>query len=104
MDVMYNDSITGKGKRRWYFFQLTEKKKVTAYMSPVADTTVDNDLSLYKLDTATGNLTEVASSQNPAAMYELLSRGGHLPALRRGLRRRNHQPVLFPRASVGHLR
>ena len=73
MDVMYNDSITGKGKRRWYFFQLTEKKKVTAYMSPVADTTVDNDLSLYKLDTATGNLTEVASSQNPAAMYELLS-------------------------------
>lgn len=73
MDVMYNDTITGKGKRRWYFFQLTEKKKVTAYMSPVADTTVDNDLSLYKLDTATGNLTEVASSQNPAAMYELLS-------------------------------
>ena len=73
MDVMYTDSITGKGKRRWYYFQLTEKKKVTAYMSPVADATVDNDLDLYKLDTTKGTLSVVAQSQNPASNYELLS-------------------------------
>ncbi len=73
MDVMYTDSITGKGKRRWYYFQLTEKKKVTAYMSPVADATVDNDLDLYKLDLTNGTLSVVAQSQNPAATYELLS-------------------------------
>lgn len=73
MDVMYNDSITGKGKRRWYYFQLTEKKKVTAYMSPVADVTVDNDLDLYKLDTTNGTLSVIAQSQNPSSHYELLS-------------------------------
>ncbi len=73
MDVMYTDSITGKGKRRWYYFQLTGKKKVTAYMSPVADATVDNDLDLYKLDTTNGTLSVIAQSQNPASHYELLS-------------------------------
>ena len=73
VDVLYKDTVSGKGKRRWYFFQLAEKKKITAYMSPVADAAVDNDLELYKLDTATNQLTRVAQSQNPAGMYELLS-------------------------------
>ena len=73
MDTLYSDSITGKGKRRWYFFQLTDKKKITLYMSPTADTSVDNDLVLYTLDTSTGVLTEVARSQNGPATYELLS-------------------------------
>ena len=73
MDTLYSDSITGKGKRRWYFFQLTDKKKITLYMSPTADTSVDNDLVLYMLDTSTGVLTEVARSQNGPATYELLS-------------------------------
>ena len=73
VDVLYKDTVGGKGKRRWYFFQLAEKKKITAYMSPVADAAVDNDLELYKLDTATNQLTRVAQSQNPAGMYELLS-------------------------------
>ena len=73
MDTLYSDSITGKGKRRWYFFQLTDKKKITIYMSPTADTSVDNDLVLYTLDTSTGVLTEVARSQNGPATYELLS-------------------------------
>ena len=73
VDVIYKDAISGKGKRRWYFFQLAEKKKITAYMSPVADASVDNDLELYKLDTAANQLTRVAQSQNPAGMYELLS-------------------------------
>ena len=72
-DILYSDSISGKGVRRWYYFQLTEQKKITLYMSPVADTSVDNDLVLYQLDTATGNLTEIARSQNGAACYELLS-------------------------------
>ena len=73
MDTLYSDSITGKGKRRWYFFQLTDKKKITLYMSPTADTSVDNDLVLYTLATSTGVLTEVARSQNGPATYELLS-------------------------------
>ena len=73
MDTLYSDSITGKGKRRWYFFQLADKKKITLYMSPTADTSVDNDLVLYTLDTSTGVLTEVARSQNGPAVYELLS-------------------------------
>lgn len=73
MDTLYSDSIAGKGKRRWYFFQLTDKKKITLYMSPTADTSVDNDLVLYTLDTSTGVLTEVARSQNGPATYELLS-------------------------------
>ena len=73
MDTLYSDSITGKGKRRWYFFQLTDKKKITLYMSPTADASVDNDLVLYTLDTSTGVLTEVARSQNGPATYELLS-------------------------------
>lgn len=72
-DILYSDSISGKGVRRWYYFELTEQKKITLYMSPVADTSVDNDLVLYQLDTATGNLTEIARSQNGAACYELLS-------------------------------
>ena len=57
-DTIYSDSISGQGKRRWYFFQLAERKKITLYMSPTSDTTVDNDLILYKLDTATGALTD----------------------------------------------
>jgi hypothetical protein len=73
MDVLYTDSITGQGQRRWYVFQTTTQKKITAYMSPANDLTVDNDLSLYRLDTSTGYLTVVAESQNPAAVYELLS-------------------------------
>lgn len=73
MDTLYSDSITGKGKRRWYFFQLADKKKITLYMSPTADTSVDNDLVLYTLDTSTGVLTEAARSQNGPATYELLS-------------------------------
>ena len=72
-DTIYSDSISGQGKRRWYFFQLAERKKITLYMSPTSDTTVDNDLILYKLDTATGALTELARSQNGPATYELLS-------------------------------
>jgi len=70
---MYRDAISGKGQRRWYFFQTTAKKKITVYMSPVADASIDNDLALYKLDTSNGQLTCVAQSQNPAARYELLS-------------------------------
>ena len=73
MDTLYSDSITGKGKRRWYFFQMTDKKKITLYMSPTADASVDNDVVLYTLDTSTGVLTEVARSQNGPAVYELLS-------------------------------
>lgn len=72
-DTLYSDTITGKGKRRWYYFQLTEHKKITLYMSPVNDASVDNDLVLYSLDTTTGTLTEIARSQNGAAKYELLS-------------------------------
>ena len=72
-DTLYSDNITGQGKRRWYFFQLTDKKKITLYMSPTANTSVDNDLVLYTLDTSTGVLTEVARSQNGPATYELLS-------------------------------
>ena len=63
-DTIYSDSISGQGKRRWYFFQLAERKKITLYMSPTSDTTVDNDLILYKLDTATGALTELARSSH----------------------------------------
>lgn len=73
METMYRDAISGKGQRRWYFFQTTAKKKITVYMSPVADASIDNDLALYKLDTSNGQLTCVAQSQNPAARYELLS-------------------------------
>lgn len=71
-DVFYQDSISGAGVRRWYYFELTEKKKITLYMSPENDGTIDNDLALYRLDTTTGQLTEVAKSQNNAGAYELL--------------------------------
>ncbi len=72
-DTVYTDSITGVGKRRWYYFQVAERKKVTVYVSGCSDHTVDNDLSLYSLDTSTGQLSQLAISQNKAGMYELLS-------------------------------
>ncbi len=70
---MYSDSISGQGQRRWYCFEVTEKAKITLYMSPEANAAIDNDLALYSLDASTGVLTVVAESQNPAGMYELLS-------------------------------
>ncbi|MDE6293025.1 MAG: hypothetical protein K2L88_00180, partial [Clostridiales bacterium] len=70
---LYRDSISGQGQRRWYCFEVTEKAKITLYMSPEANAAIDNDLALYSLDASTGVLTVVAESQNPAGMYELLS-------------------------------
>lgn len=72
-DTVYTDSITGAGKRRWYYIQVEEKKKVTVYVSGSSDHTVDNDLSLYSLDMSTGQLSQLAISQNKAGMYEVLS-------------------------------
>lgn len=48
-NTVYNDSVTAANQQRWYAFQLTEKKKITLYMNPVADTTIDNDLYLYQI-------------------------------------------------------
>jgi len=72
-ETYYNDSIATKGDQRWYNFQITEKKKLTVYMSPVADATVDNDLYLFKLNTTTYQLEAVSQSKNNAGVYELLS-------------------------------
>lgn len=72
-ETYYNDSIAAQGDQRWYNFQITEKKKLTVYMSPVADTTVDNDLYLFKLNTTTYSLEAVSQSKNNTGMYELLS-------------------------------
>ncbi len=72
-ETYYNDSIAVKGDQRWYNFQITEKKKLTVYMSPVVDTTVDNDLYLFKLNTTTYQLEAVSQSKNNAGVYELLS-------------------------------
>ncbi|MDF2564017.1 MAG: hypothetical protein K0Q53_412 [Massilibacillus sp.] len=72
-ETYYNDSIAAKGDQRWYNFQITEKKKLTVYMSPVADATVDNDLYLFKLNTTTYQLEAVSQSKNNADIYELLS-------------------------------
>ncbi|TCS82061.1 PPC domain-containing protein [Pectinatus cerevisiiphilus] len=72
-NTLYTDSITAKGDQRWYAFQLPAEKKLTLYMAPVADTTVDNDLFLYKFDQTNGSVTVVAQSRNKAGMYELLS-------------------------------
>ena len=69
----YIDTISGAGVRRWYYFQLTDQKKISIYMSPENDSTIDNDIALYSLDTTTGQLTLIAESQKPAAQYELLS-------------------------------
>ncbi|WP_196601363.1 PPC domain-containing protein [Pectinatus frisingensis] len=71
--TLYTDSISAKGDQRWYAFQLTAEKKLTVYMSPVADTAVDNDLYLYKFDQTNSSVTVVAQSRNKAGMYELLS-------------------------------
>lgn len=73
LETLYTDSISAVNEQRWYNFQITAKKKLTAYMSSVAVATIDNDLMLYKLDTSTYNLNLVSKSQNKAGMYELLS-------------------------------
>lgn len=72
-DTLYSDAIGAPGDQRWYNFELTAQKKLTVYMSPVADTTIDNDLQLYKLDTATYMLNLVSESKNYAGIYEQLS-------------------------------
>lgn len=73
LETLYTDSISAVNEQRWYNFQITAKKKLTAYMSSVAVATIDNDLMLYKLDTSTYTLNLVSKSQNRAGMYELLS-------------------------------
>lgn len=55
--------------------QLTAEKKLTVYMAPVADISVDNDLYLYKFDQVSSSITVAAESKNKAGMYELLSYG-----------------------------
>lgn len=72
-NTVYNDSVTAANQQRWYAFQLTEKKKITLYMNPVADTTIDNDLYLYQFNQANSSITAVAMSRNNAGMYENLS-------------------------------
>lgn len=72
-DTLYSDVIEAQGDQRWYNFQVTEQKKLTVYMSPVADISVDNDLMLFKLDTTTHNLNLVSESKNYPGIYEQLS-------------------------------
>ncbi|WP_196604060.1 hypothetical protein [Pectinatus haikarae] len=72
-NTLYTDSIAAKGDQRWYAFQLTAEKKLTVYMAPVADISVDNDLYLYKFDQISSSITVAAESKNKAGMYELLS-------------------------------
>ena len=63
--------ITAEGESRWFLTNVDSPLKLTALMNPGA--AVDYDLTLYKLDEATGILTRVSYSQKGNGQYEQLS-------------------------------
>lgn len=63
--------ITAEGESRWFLTYVDSPLKLTALMNPGA--AVDYDLSLYKLDEATGTLNRVSYSQRGSGQYEQLS-------------------------------